>query len=612
MPTTLPTVHDTCLSCSDALGLDSYQVVRKLVAIVLRSRFGSSQCEMHAANSPLCYVVDDKSKASVKQKQQQQHAHAKEQSWTLRIVQPASKKLVEEWTLTLEHGLPPKTPHQPPLPRPTSDNSTSNTIGIQRLMQVLYSHAKRRHSRAAPHENRDSLRFAVHHNLVGVVCTGCSAHGDDSDDEKQKKQQQTWEIFDFPLGARLFHHAFPVATACDGVMRLLVHVQAIDHDETPPIAAPRRSSISNTSRNAGNPMNSSTIAPWTATSPSSSVIGMRRLSRLSLSAMDLDDDANGALLLPQQDTYDTLALSPTMLRRGSMDAVQYTRPGRAFYYVANTNSHGMDQLASSSWQPAPPPSILPSSPPGTTSNGSSSPLGIRQRRRSSSHHLGLVGSYEESLLTGHMWPLQPSQPFEFSGKLGVLGRGHDCPIHLKCPQQIKLSFNAIYYQDNTLASESSSPSPSSSSYQPYVGTIDLPGRGYRVPAQGQVQLAVYNQNNVLIKLFLVPYDVRDMPPGHKTFLRQKSYEMHRAPAASVGKAAGSQATTVSNCSPAVATGPLRYAVHLQLRRSSKPGKVKVYLYHQMRVIFVNRRMDASESYHVVCEGPKEPAYVPLK
>jgi len=57
--------------------------------------------------------------------------------------------------------------------------------------------------------------------------------------------------------------------------------------------------------------------------------------------------------------------------------------------------------------------------------------------------------------------------------------------------------------------------------------------GYQVPARGQIQLVIQNQNLTAVKVFLVKYDLSDMQPGTKTFMRQKSY-VCAAPAAGEG------------------------------------------------------------------------------
>ncbi|SAM05103.1 hypothetical protein [Absidia glauca] len=278
-----------------------------------------------------------------------------------------------------------------------------------------------------------------------------------------------------------------------------------------------------------------------------STIGRRRLSRLSLSA--LDDE--------QQDHSLPLAIPL------STSPIQYTHHGHSLAY-------------------------------------STLPTPTYQRRLSlpihSQHlqHHGLAGNYEESLLSGRMSTLLPSKPIWFHAQIGVLGHGR-VKSALRCPPHCSVVFPAYFYNGQqqqeqevvvvqTVASTLSPPPP-------FVGTVDLSvdqegiaSPGYRIPSKGQLQIAIKNPNKFLVKLFLVPYDVSAMPRNTKTFLRQKAY---------------------LQSSPLV----LKYAVHLQLCRTDKN---RVYLYNQVRVVFVNRSLDAREQLLTVCEGPKEPVYSPLK
>lgn len=96
--------------------------------------------------------------------------------------------------------------------------------------------------------------------------------------------------------------------------------------------------------------------------------------------------------------------------------------------------------------------------------------------------------------------------------------------------------------------------------------------GYRIPPKGQVQLVIKNANQTAVKLFLVPYDLTDMPPGTKTFIRQKSYDTVTVTEPSTPSSpSGYSSPTLS---PATSPSPtpnsqtrtketLRYAVHLQ-------------------------------------------------
>jgi hypothetical protein len=256
------------------------------------------------------------------------------------------------------------------------------------------------------------------------------------------------------------------------------------------------------------------------------------------------------------------------------------------------------------------------------------------RRRSSNHYSTsptpnrpLIGSYSESLLSGRM-STNPSIPFPFQAELGVLGAAEG-----ETPRHLKVDFDARFYAmpeesgSSRLASRwgqpSYSSSPSSRSFSasylaactpctpgpssfasqstqnvssaPYVGTIDLDAHyhnilsssleasrhtmpsippvfpGYEVPPRGQVQLLVKNTDlQSAVKLFLVPYDLKDMPTNTKTFIRKKicveSLPLQEArqpgpprPKRHSFDAAGMLGERL-NCKPRES---LRYAVHLQ-------------------------------------------------
>jgi len=47
-------------------------------------------------------------------------------------------------------------------------------------------------------------------------------------------------------------------------------------------------------------------------------------------------------------------------------------------------------------------------------------------------------------------------------------------------------------------------------------------KGYNVPRAGTIQLTLFNPLKTVVKMFVVPYDLTDMPPGSCTFLRQRT------------------------------------------------------------------------------------------
>ncbi|ORY82610.1 hypothetical protein BCR37DRAFT_392810 [Protomyces lactucae-debilis] len=198
-------------------------------------------------------------------------------------------------------------------------------------------------------------------------------------------------------------------------------------------------------------------------------------------------------------------------------------------------------------------------------------VGSYARRSSFNKSAGpFVGSYEESILSGRM-SQQPSKPLQFTASIGVLGRG-DCKPSLRCPPHLTVPFPAYFYSDMS----------------PYVGQIDLDvdqdgkkQRGYRIPAAGQLQVIIRNPNKTAVKLFLIPYDLSDMPPLSKTFFRQKHYDCQQ----------GSQ--------------KLRYAIHVQICCTAEG---RLFVHKTQRVVFANRVPDGKEKLHVAFHEPTEQKY----
>jgi len=51
--------------------------------------------------------------------------------------------------------------------------------------------------------------------------------------------------------------------------------------------------------------------------------------------------------------------------------------------------------------------------------------------------------------------------------------------------------------------------------------IRLPRKGYFVPRSGTVQATLLNPMGTVVRMFVIPYDMHDMPPLHRTFIRQR-------------------------------------------------------------------------------------------
>ena len=58
-----------------------------------------------------------------------------------------------------------------------------------------------------------------------------------------------------------------------------------------------------------------------------------------------------------------------------------------------------------------------------------------------------------------------------------------------------------------------------------AGHINLGKKGYRVPPKGTIQVTLFNPLGTVVKMFVVMYDLSDMPPNSQTFLRQRTLYM---------------------------------------------------------------------------------------
>ncbi|KAH4116190.1 hypothetical protein HBI04_140410 [Parastagonospora nodorum] len=285
-------------------------------------------------------------------------------------------------------------------------------------------------------------------------------------------------------------------------------------------------------------------------------------------------------------------------------------------------------------------------------------------------HAPMVGSYEESILRGRM-STTPSRPLDFVAKIGVLGKGQ-CKSSLKCPPHVTVPFPAVFYSYNTGNGRISDNEPSpyvglvdlenslpagdqrneSSKRKrrhavpaPDQDDLDFrisrstqntdrdtkddlrkkekrkrrsaspkapPGGSYRIPAQGQLQIVLKNPNNTAVKLFLVPYDLSDMEPGQKTFIRQRSYsagpiiDMPSQSRKNLGT--NRPEAALSNSEDPNDRPILRYLIHLHI---CCPSKGRYYLYKSIRVVFANRVPDGKEKLRNEIQLP-EPRYSTYK
>lgn len=202
------------------------------------------------------------------------------------------------------------------------------------------------------------------------------------------------------------------------------------------------------------------------------------------------------------------------------------------------------------------------------------------RRR---HPHNLLGTFEESVLNGRLEPV--STVHGFTAELGA--SGSFVPQHLVVPVTV------FFYNlgDNDKVSS------------PYLGHINLGRKGYQVPKSGTVQVTLFNPLGTVVKMFVIMYDLSEMPPNTQTFLRQRTLYMP------------------TNCSDKnLEWGPkwLRYLIHLRFI-SSKSGRI--YLHTDIRMIIFRKSdldtatahgLDMSYELRSFTHLPSNPRFSPRK
>ncbi|XP_067245929.1 atos homolog protein A [Chanodichthys erythropterus] len=199
--------------------------------------------------------------------------------------------------------------------------------------------------------------------------------------------------------------------------------------------------------------------------------------------------------------------------------------------------------------------------------------------------LSLLGNFEECVLNYRLEPLGTVEGF--TAEVGASGTF--CPSHMTLP--VDVSFYSV--------SDDNAPSP-------YMGVINLESlgkRGYRVPPSGTIQVTLFNPNKTVVKMFVVMYDLREMPASHQTFLRQRTF--------SVPVKREFNGHNNKKPSPLGQGRTLRYLVHLRFQ-SSKSGKI--YLHRDIRLLFSRKSMevDSGAAYELksFTESPADPPFSP--
>lgn len=217
-----------------------------------------------------------------------------------------------------------------------------------------------------------------------------------------------------------------------------------------------------------------------------------------------------------------------------------------------------------------------------------------QHRRKKSWYQSLLGSYEESLLTGRM-SAPSSVPIPFHVRIGVSSTGGcgttTAVASTKTYDQIATDFEAVFYdhdlQETGLLGRGS----------PYAGTVDLrafytqrftrSGKtrgvlGYRVPERGKLQVVISNAERTAIELFLVDYDLSKVlgPKGKgRTFIRNKTFLCPVSTEGTTNSEADSDPIKVGK-------GRLVQAIHLPV---AGLGKGRYYLFGEIKLTFQSKR-----------------------
>ncbi|KAL5469453.1 hypothetical protein EMCRGX_G030709 [Ephydatia muelleri] len=194
--------------------------------------------------------------------------------------------------------------------------------------------------------------------------------------------------------------------------------------------------------------------------------------------------------------------------------------------------------------------------------------------------LSLLGTFEECVLNGRIEACGYLEGFEAE----LAASGSFCPRHVRLPMT-----TAFFDLSKDVGTS------------PYLGHIDLMKagkKGYHVPSKGTVQVTLFNPNKAVVKIFIVMYDLSDMPSSTQTFLRQRT----------LSRSLFAQHQTAAPSLPV-----LHYLIHLRFA-SSKSGRV--YLHTDIRVIFARRAPDNDPDISKVflstlSEGPTNPKYSPI-
>lgn len=188
----------------------------------------------------------------------------------------------------------------------------------------------------------------------------------------------------------------------------------------------------------------------------------------------------------------------------------------------------------------------------------------------------MLGTLEESLLQRRLEP--QFQVADFKVLLGASGSF--------CPTQLTIPVASYFYE-----------LPGQHLTTPYVCELRLPRKGYSIPRTGTVQATLLNPLGTVVRMFVVPYDFRDMPAMSTTFIRQRILACDDSSLKLLGK-------NIEQLSNAEQMKLLRYAIHLRFQ-TSRSGKLS--LHTDIRLL-ISRRTDcdtAAAHAKNLLESPNE-------
>ncbi|CAO1375961.1 unnamed protein product [Diamesa serratosioi] len=171
--------------------------------------------------------------------------------------------------------------------------------------------------------------------------------------------------------------------------------------------------------------------------------------------------------------------------------------------------------------------------------------------------LPLLGTLEESLLRDRFTPKSIVNGF----KVLLGASGSFCPTQLTIPAQ------TFFYEFHGLKHMAT----------PYVCEFRLSRRGYSIPRSGTVQATLLNPLGTVVRMFVVPYDFRDMPLMSKTFIRQRVLALDD----------GISLKEADQLSTAEQMKYLRYVIHLRFQ-TGRSGRLCL---HTDVKLLISRRTD---------------------